>query len=117
MEIAYVGRLLAACVVVGLVLAAVRVASGRAVRLRVADGGDRLVTLMETTFLPGAASVHVLRVADRYIVVGRASGDVSTLCEISADRVAAHLAAPARAHVSTLAGVFAALARRGRGDG
>jgi len=94
-ELAFVGRLLAACVVIGLVLAAVQLVARRLLRVRLEGGGGRLVTLLETTYLPGAASVHVVRVADRYYVIGRGGGEIAPLCEIPADRVAAHMAATA----------------------
>ena len=91
-ELAFVGRLLAACVVIGLVLAGVQLVARRAARVRLEGGGSKLVTLLETTYLPGAASVHVLRVVDRYYVVGRGGSDISTLCEIPAERAEAHAA-------------------------
>lgn len=92
MELAFVGRLLAACVVIGLVLAGVQLVARRALRVRLQGGGGKLVTLLETTYLPGSASVHVLRVVDRYYAVGRGGSEISTLCEIPSDRVEAHLA-------------------------
>jgi flagellar biogenesis protein FliO len=95
-ELAFVGRLLAACVVIGLVLAVIQLVARRALRVRLEGGGGKLVTLFETTYLPGAASVHVLRVLDRYYVVGRGGSEISTLCEIPADRVEAHLATQPR---------------------
>ncbi len=95
MELAFVGRLLAACVVIGLVLAGIQLVARRALRVRLEGGGGKLVTLLETTYLPGAASIHVLRVLDRYYVVGRGGSEISSLCEIPADRVAAHVEAAA----------------------
>lgn len=113
MELAFVGRLLAACVVIGLVLAVVQLVARRAVRVRLEGGGGKLVTLLETTYLPGAASVHVLRVVDRYYVVGRGASEISTLCEIPADRAEAHLAAQTQA---TGPATLAAISRRVWGD-
>ncbi|GAC1556833.1 MAG: hypothetical protein NVS3B17_04790 [Vulcanimicrobiaceae bacterium] len=92
MELAFVGRLLAACVVIALVLAGVQFVAKRSMRLRIEGGDNRLVTLLETTYLPGAASVHVLRVGETYLVVGRGSGDLATLCDIDPAFVEAHLA-------------------------
>ena len=115
MELAFVGRLLAACVVIGLVLAGVQLVARRAVRVRIEGGGGKLVTLLETTYLPGAASVHVLRVVDRYYVVGRGASEISTLCEIPADRAEAHLATQSKTMVPATLG---AISRRvwGRND-
>lgn len=93
-ELAFIGRLLAACVVIGLVLAGVQLVARRAVRVRLRGGGGKFVTLLETTYLPGAASVHVLRIVDRYYVIGRGGSEISTLCEIPADRAENHFAAP-----------------------
>ncbi len=113
MELAFVGRLLAACVVIGLVLAGVQLVARRAVRVRLEGGGGKLVTLLETTYLPGAASLHVLRVVDRYYVVGRGASEISTLCEIPADRAEAHLAAQTQA---TGPATLAVISRRVWGD-
>ena len=95
MDAASLGRLVGACVVIGLVLALVNLVARRGLRLRLAGGSGRLVTLLETTHLPGAASVHVLRIADRYVVVGRAGGSVAPICEIAPERAEAALAAAA----------------------
>ncbi len=88
MELAFVGRLLAACIVIGLVLGAVQFVAGRLGRVRLERGtGGKLVSLVETTMLPGAASLHVVRVADRYYVIGRNAAAISTLCEIPFESV------------------------------
>ncbi len=93
MELALVGRLLAACVVIGLVLACVQFVARRAMRVSLEGGGGRLIALLETTYLPGAASVHVLRIADRYYAVGRSGAGFTPICEIEADRVERHVVA------------------------
>lgn len=94
MELALVGRLLGACVVIALVLGGVQIVASRLGRSRFVSGvGSRLVSLVETTYLPGAATLHVVRVAERYYVVGRNAAALSTLCEIPSDEVARWLAA------------------------
>ncbi len=113
MELALVGRLLAACVVIGLVLAGVQYVARRGMRMRLGTGGGRLVTLLETTYLPGAASVHVLRIADRYHVIGRSGGEIAPICEIAPERVAEMLARPHATSVRTLADVARRLVKRG----
>jgi len=108
-ELALVGRMLAACTVIGLVLAGVQYVARRSMRLRRETGGGRLVTLLETTYLPGAASVHVLRIADRYHVVGRSGGEIAPICEIPPERVAEVVArsqATAARSLSTIARRF-----------
>lgn len=105
MESAFVGRLVAACVIIGLVLAAVQFVARRALRFGVEGGGGRLVALLETTSLPGAASVHVLRVAERYYVIGRSGSTIAPICEIPGEAVEAHARATAgsrRSHVDRL---------------
>lgn len=88
MELALIGRLLAACVVIALVLGGVQILATRLGRARLERRvGGRLVSLVETTYLPGAASLHVVRIAERYYVVGRNAAALSTLCEIPGDDV------------------------------
>jgi len=88
MELALLGRLLAACLVIALVLGGVHVVAQRLGRPQRAGGvGGRLVALVETTYLPGSASLHVVRIADRYYVVGRNAAALATLCELERGEV------------------------------
>lgn len=99
MELALVGRLFAACIVIALVLGVVQMLAARLGRSRMATGvgvGGRLVTLVETTYLPGAASLHVVRVAERYYVLGRSGTAISTVCELPSGDVERWLDARAR---------------------
>jgi flagellar biogenesis protein FliO len=90
MEFLLFGRLLGACVVVGLVLFALQAVARRAARRSASpSSGGRVVAVLETTPLPGAASLHVVRVAERYLLVGRSASTVATLCEIPAEHVTA----------------------------
>jgi len=114
MELALVGRLLAACAVIGLVLVGVQFVALRLAGGRVGRGGGRLISLVETTNLPGAASLHVVRIAERYYVVGRNAAALGTLCEISAESVERWLAAPTSASPNPLAPVVRFVSRFGR---
>ena len=90
MEFLLFGRLLGACVVVGLVLFALQAIARRALRGSAAlASSGRIVALLETTTLPQGASLHVLRVGERYLLVGRSASSVATLCEIPAEHVTA----------------------------
>ncbi len=86
MDLAFAGRLLAACAVIALVLAGLQVAVRAMVRARASAGlrGGRLVSVLETTLLPGASSLHVIRVADRYLVIGRSGSQIATVCDVPA---------------------------------
>jgi hypothetical protein len=89
MDFALDGRLAGACAVIVVVL----VALSGIVRLAARPGmpGDpaaRLVSVVETTFLPNAASLHIVRLAERYYAVGRSGAHIATLCEIPVDSVA-----------------------------
>ena len=84
-------RIVAALALLGLTLLAVRLFAGGFARARVREGGERLIDVVETTLLPGSASLHVVKVADRYLVVARSAGYVGALAEIEAERVASWL--------------------------
>jgi flagellar biogenesis protein FliO len=83
-DLAVAGRMLGACAVIALVLAGLQFAVRLAVHARARSGvrGGRLVSVLETTALPNASSLHVIRVADRYLVVGRSGTHIATLCDI-----------------------------------
>lgn len=90
MELALIGRLVAACIVIAVVLGGLQVVASRLGRVRLATGsggGGRLISLVESTYLPGSASVHVVRIAERYYAVGRNAATMSTLAEIPSDEV------------------------------
>ncbi len=68
---------------VALVLAGLHVLSRRIVRgRRFGSPNQRLVTVIESTMLSQHASVHVVKVGERYLVIGAASAALSTLAEI-----------------------------------
>ncbi len=105
------GRLLAACIVVGLVLYALQiVARGVARRGATAMPGGRIVAVLETTALPNAASLHVIRVAERYLLVARSASQIAMLCEIPGEQVmAAHAVPSGRSPSASGNGAFARL--------
>ena len=110
MDFALAGRMLGAFAVIALVLFALQFVARAGLRQRLASGGSRrLVTVLETTFLPNAASLHVVKIADKYVLIGRSGGHIATLSEIPPENVDAWLAAqPASPLESTpLAGLFA----------
>jgi len=79
MDLALLGRACAALGMIAIVLAGLKFA----LRARMHAGG-RLLRVVETVFLPGSASMHVVDVAGRYYVVGRGAAGVALLCEIPA---------------------------------
>jgi flagellar biogenesis protein FliO len=48
---------------------------------------SRLVEVIETTQLPHASSLHVVKVAEAYFVIGRTDGAIAMLGEIPKDAV------------------------------
>jgi flagellar biogenesis protein FliO len=57
-----------------------------------ASAGRRMVTVLESTMLSQHASVHVVKVGGRYMLVGGSNGHVSLLAELPNDEVEAWLA-------------------------
>ena len=47
----------------------------------------RLVTVIESTFLAQNTTLHVVKVGERYYLLGGGSGHVSTLAEVPAEQV------------------------------
>ncbi len=91
-EIAFAGRLVLACLVIAALLygcATVVRLSRRAPRYGAGGSSGRLATVVETTPLPDAAALHVVRVVDRYLVLGRTATHVSLLYEIPPESTAA----------------------------
>jgi flagellar biogenesis protein FliO len=54
----------------------------------VAPGGTRLVRVVESTFVAPAVGVHLLKVGDRYVLVGGGSAGVTHIADVAADAVA-----------------------------
>ncbi|MGH7708641.1 MAG: flagellar biosynthetic protein FliO [Vulcanimicrobiaceae bacterium] len=116
MDFALATRMLSALAVIVLVLFGLQAFARFALRSRLAAGNDRrLVHVIETTFLPNASSLHVLRIADRYVVVGRSGGHIAFLCDIPPDSVASWLAAQPASPIVASATLLAFVKRlRGR---
>jgi flagellar biogenesis protein FliO len=80
-ELAFAFRFLAALGVVAGVLVGLRYAGLVLQRAR-ARSGSRFLTVLDTAYLPGGASLHVVRAGERLIVVGRCASSIATLCEL-----------------------------------
>jgi len=53
----------------------------------VASTDRRLVSIVESTFLAQNTTLHVVKVAGRYYLIGGGAGHVNTLAEVPADHV------------------------------
>jgi flagellar biogenesis protein FliO len=92
-EFAFALRFLAALAVVAGVLFGLRYA-GLAVQRGRARSDSRYLAVLDTAYLPGGASLHVVRAGERLIVVGRCASSIAMLGELGA--------APARGPVDAL---------------
>jgi flagellar biogenesis protein FliO len=103
-EIPTVLRIVSAFAVVALVLYAFALISRQRLGTRLLARGDRLVSVIETTPLAQNASLHVVKLGERYHVIALASGAVSLLTEIEppvVERFAATRKAPALLGINT----------------
>jgi flagellar biogenesis protein FliO len=71
-------------------LLALSLGLGRLRALRQPAARKRMLRVLESAALPSACSLHLVAVADRYFVVGRSSANLTLLCELPGDRIAAH---------------------------
>jgi flagellar biogenesis protein FliO len=53
----------------------------------IAASGRRLVSVIESTHLTQNTSVHVVKIADRYYLVGGGQGHVALICEVPSESV------------------------------
>jgi flagellar biogenesis protein FliO len=53
----------------------------------IAASGRRLVTVIESTYLTQNTTMHVVKIADRYYLVGGGQGHVALICEVPAESV------------------------------
>lgn len=60
---------------------------------RLSSGRRRLIDPIETTALSSTSSLHVVKILDRYFVLGSSSGGVHVVCPIEREGVEAHLKA------------------------
>jgi len=56
-------------------------------RTRVAASGKRLVSVVESTFLAQNVTLHVVKVGDRYYLVGGGSAGVTHIADVETDAV------------------------------
>jgi flagellar biogenesis protein FliO len=89
MELAFAGRMLLSLAIIGAILFGLQYLGKVGLRRRLTEplGGGRLVTILETTYLPNAASLHVVRIGDAYAVVGRSAGFIAKIADVSPDTI------------------------------
>jgi flagellar biogenesis protein FliO len=88
MDIAFALHVVQAFAIVGLLLAGLIYLGRTFQRGRLlASAGRRLVTTVESTALAQNVTVHVVRVADKYYLVGGGSAGVALLAELPADEI------------------------------
>jgi len=77
-------RLVLACAVVGAVLVGLQHALRFASRGRASlHSGGKLLAVLETAALPNAATLHAVRIGERYYAIVRSGTQVATICEIA----------------------------------
>ncbi len=54
----------------------------------IASTGKRLVSVIESTYVSQNTTLHVIKVADRFYLIGGGSGHLQTLADIPAENVA-----------------------------
>lgn len=88
-DAAEVVRFLAAFAVIGLALFAFAMLSRSGGRMRVFLGRSRgrIVEVIETTPLPHAGSLHLVKVADAYFVIGRTDHAIALLSEVPGEAI------------------------------
>lgn len=84
----FVGQYILALAVVALMLFGLYTVVRALGRGRLVTSTDRrLVTVIESTFLAQNTTLHVIKVGERYYLVGGGSGHVNTLAEVPAEQV------------------------------
>ena len=84
MDIAFVLKVIWAFALIAMVLVAMAYVARAIQRGRIVQGvsGKRLVSTIESTLLAQNVSVHVIRVADKYFLVGGGTAGVALLAEL-----------------------------------
>ncbi len=83
MDFVLAGRMVGAFAVIMAVLFALQFIARANLRERLSGRSEgRLITVLETTILPNAAALHVVKIGERYVVIGRSGGHIATLSEI-----------------------------------
>lgn len=84
-EVFLIERLAGAGIAVACVLAGLKFALAR-VPILAGGRNGRVLAVLEHVYLPGAASVHLVRAGPRLLVLGRSGGGgLVTLCELEPD--------------------------------
>jgi flagellar biogenesis protein FliO len=84
----FVGQYILALLVVALMLFGLYTVVRALGRGRLVTSTDkRLVTVVESTFLAQNTTLHVVKVGDRYYLLGGGSGHVTNLAEVAAENV------------------------------
>lgn len=88
MPIGFVGQYIVALLVVGLLLFGLYSIVRALSRGRLFAGADkRLVNVIESTFLSQNTTIHVVKIAEKYYIVGGGSGNLSMLGEIAPESI------------------------------
>jgi flagellar biogenesis protein FliO len=77
----------------------------------VSSSGKRLITVVESTFLAQNTTLHVVKVADRYYLVGGGMGHLSLVGEVPAEAVDPWLAQQRQGFLAQREGMAALLSR------
>jgi flagellar biogenesis protein FliO len=86
--VGFVGQYILALLVVALMLFGLYTVVRALGRGRLVTSTDRrLVTVIESTFLAQNTTLHVVKVGDRYYLIGGGSGHVNSLAEVPAEQV------------------------------
>jgi flagellar biogenesis protein FliO len=96
-------RFVAAFGVIALVLYGFAAFSRRGARPGSFLRRDRIVEVIETTPLPHASSLHVVKLGDAYFAIGRTEGAISVLSEIPKEVVERERAAASGRRIGLLA--------------
>jgi flagellar biogenesis protein FliO len=86
--VAFAGQYILALLVVALMLFGLYTVVRALGRGRLVTSTDRrLVTVVESTFLAQNTTLHVVKVGERYYLIGGGSGRVNTLAEVPAEQI------------------------------
>lgn len=84
MELSAIERLIGALAVIGVVLFLLQSLARAMLRVRRRGDDGRIVAVLETTMLSNVASLHVVRIAEAYVVIGRSGDSLTKISEVSA---------------------------------
>jgi flagellar biogenesis protein FliO len=94
MNIAFVLQVIWAFALVALLLVGFLYVARAIQRTRIVGSvGRRLITTVESTALAQNVTVHVVRVGDKYFLVGGGAGGVNLLSELPADEIEPYIEA------------------------